>query len=474
LKSTGVCVKTTSIRTVIYMESVGTKIIATVGPACSNLETLHALVKAGADGFRINCSHTKPGEISTLVKLLKTAGAGFIIADLQGPKLRILEPVKARAGDRVIFGEGGVKLSHKVFKVGSGVVSFKDGSIFGNLLGVKDGGYEIEFTGGADLPKGSAIHLPGAVLEGGCVGEKDEADLEEAVSAGVEWVALSYVSDAEDAKKGYDLVNKRCGVIAKIEKASALEDLRNINKVVDAVMIARGDLGVELDYSKVPSAQREIFNQCRKDGVPVVCATEMLGSMVSEPRPTRAEVGDVEGVVRNEYDALVLTAETAMGKDPVAVVRAAARIREVAEDERRSTTDGTRLLNNRRVFENRGDTVLASAAVEVADSIKAEAIVALTSTGHTAKLVARARPRTMVYAVSFNPEVARRAGLYYGVVPMLETRGATIEESSDLVLKKLKKSGKIKTGDTVVFIGSRTGPEQDADVVMIRTVSSKH
>lgn len=436
---------------------IGTKIIATIGPASRDRQTLANLVAAGVDGFRINCSHTPREAIEGIVRDVRSVGNSFVMADLAGLKLRTREKLAARAGREVVISYD--TLNHRVSSVKVGAeVAFGDGTNRGKVVWVNDTQCGVAVEEDLELSVGGAIHLSEAHISGSCMEEHDRADMEAAIAAGCDWIALSYVRDGEDAAGAVALVAGRAGVIAKIERVSAIDDLAGICDHVDAIMIARGDLGVDMSYARVPAAQRSIYRYCRSRGVPVVCATEMMQSMITSTRPTRAEVGDVEAVIRYGYDAILLTAETAMGKHPVLVVQTAAEIRSVAEPNvAREPSD---LVET--------DVEVATAAVALADRTKASAIVALTSTGRTAKIVVGARPTSPVYAVSDSPEIARRVGLYHGVRPFVAPRHGGVEESGAGILRALVAAGEITSGDVCILVGSRVGPDQDADVVMIR------
>lgn len=440
-------------------DEIGTKIIATVGPRCRDVHVLAEMVRAGVNGFRINCSHTKADEIQALVRDLRSCGAGFIMADLAGPKLRCETKIEARAGETIELGSRTHPLNNEVEGVVVGaVVSFGDGNVAGRVVRSEGGRILVELEADLRTNSGAAVHIAGSSLVGGCIGEADLVMLEAAVASGVDWVALSYVKNGEDARRAAGLVAGRAGVIAKIERQSAYEDLAAICESVEAVMVARGDLGVELDYVQVPKVQREIFEYCRDAGMPVVCATEMLGSMLTAERPTRAEVSDVESTMRAGYDAIVLTAETAMGRDPVKVIEVAARIKSATE-----TGGGLRAGEP-----GADDEVLADAAVRAAESTGAEAIVVLTSTGHTARLVAGRRHKGRVYAAADKETVARKISLYYGITSFITGRDGGVESSSGGILAALVNGGLLSSGAKCVLIGSRLGPEQDADLVMIR------
>lgn len=436
---------------------IGTKIIATIGPASRSRQTLAALVAAGADGFRINCSHTPREAIEEIVRDVRSVGNSFIMADLAGLKLRTRDRLTAKKGGVLTISYAA--LNHRIseVKIGAEVV-FGDGTNRGKVLWVSDTQCGVEAEEELDLPAGGAVHLSGAQISGSCMEDHDRADMEAAIAAGCDWIALSYVRDGADAASAVAAIGGRAGVIAKIERVSAIEDLAGICNHVDAIMIARGDLGVDMPYARVPAAQRSIYRYCRSRGIPVVCATEMMQSMITSTRPTRAEVGDVEAVMRYGYDAILLTAETAIGKHPELVVQTAAEIRSVAEPNiAREVGDD---------YET--DVEVAKAAVALADRTGAAAIVALTSTGRTAKIVAGARPASPVYAVSDSPEIARRVGLYHGIIPFVAPRHGGVEESGAGILRALVAAGKIPYGAVCILVGSRVGPDQDADVVMIR------
>jgi len=437
---------------------IGTKIVATIGPASRSKTTIASLVKAGVDGFRINCSHTKPAEISEIVADIRSCGEVFVIADLAGLKLRNRAAMRGATGATIEIAR--VDLTHRVGNIAVGArILFGDGTVGGEVLSSGEDKFTVRLDDTIEMPAMSAVHVAGAEIEGSCLENPDRAAMEAAIAAGCEWVALSYVRDGEDAAKAVREIDGRAGVIAKIECTSAIEDLEAICDQVDAVMVARGDLGVDLPYTLVPAAQRSIYRTCRKLGVPVVCATEMMQSMTTSTRPTRAEVGDVEAVIRYGYDAIVFTAETAVGDHPVLVVETATAIRAVCESNRTGEKTAGRGV----------DGALAIAAAAFADEIGAEAIVAITATGHTAKLISSARPETKILAVSEDPAVARKISLYHGISAHVARRHGGVEESGSSVLRSLVEAGAVSEGGACVLLGSRVGPDHDADVVMVRS-----
>jgi len=437
---------------------IGTKIVATIGPASRSRTTIAALVQAGVDGFRINCSHTKPAEIAGIVADIRSCGEAFVIADLAGLKLRNRAPMRGEAGATIAIAHG--ELTHRVGSIAPGArISFGDGTVGGEVLSSEAETFTVRLDDTIEMPAMSAVHVAGAEIEGSCMEDPDRAAMEAAIAAGCEWIALSYVRDGEDAAKAAKEIAGRAGVIAKIERTSAIDDLEAICEHVDAVMIARGDLGVDLPYTLVPAAQRSIYRTCRKLGVPVVCATEMMQSMITSTRPTRAEVGDVEAVIRYGYDAIVFTAETAMGDHPVLVAQTASAIRSVCEANRAGEKTAGKGV----------DGALAIAAAAFADEIGAEAIIAITATGHTAKLISSARPETKILAVSEDPAVARKISLYHGISAHVTRRHGGVEESGSAILRALVEAGAVREGGACVLLGSRVGPDHDADVVMVRS-----
>lgn len=448
----------TTVPTVIQKAAagIGTKIVATIGPASRSKTTIAELITAGVDGFRINCSHTKPAEIAGIVADIRSCGEVFVIADLAGLKLRNRAAMRGKAGDTIEIEWG--NLTHRVETVAPGArTSFGDGTFGGEVVSSGESGFTVLLDDTIEMPEMSALHVAGVGIEGCCMEDPDRAAMEAAVAAGCEWIALSYVRDGADAAKAVEAIAGRAGVIAKIERTSALEDLEAICGQVDAVMIARGDLGVDLPYTLVPSAQRSIYSTCQKLGVPVLCATEMMQSMITATRPTRAEVGDVEAVIRYGYDAIVFTAETAIGSHPVLVARTASAIRSVCEP-----------CKTEEVALSVGvDGALAIAAAAFADDIKAEAIVAITATGHIARLVSRARPGTKILAVTADPAVARKISLYHGISARVVRGGGGVEESGPALLRKLIEDGSVCDGGACVLIGSRVGVGHDADIVMV-------
>jgi pyruvate kinase len=420
------------------------KIIATVGPASSSPERLRALFLAGADVFRLNFSHGSRDDHAAVYNhiraLEKEVGRPIgILQDLQGPKIRIGTltggAVALEAGDIVTFvqsrdegGKDAVPLPHpEVF----------DAVLPGDHLLIDDGRIRLEITGctdqrieakalvGGTLSNRKGVNLPGTVLPLSPLTAKDRADLEFGLGLGVDWVALSFVQKPSDLIEARGLINDRAGLMAKIEKPSALEQIADIVRLADAIMVARGDLGVEIPPEEVPGRQKELVRACRLAVKPVVIATQMLDSMIGAPAPTRAEASDVATAVYDGADAVMLSAETASGKYPVEAVEMMNRI--IATTERHKTYRSIVSALQPDV-DSTPPHAVAAAAADLADAVKAAAIVAFTSSGTTAARIARKRPEVQILATTPNPQVARQLCLLWGAHSVVSDEIHTYEE----------------------------------------------
>jgi pyruvate kinase len=407
------------------------KILATLGPASSSAEMIEKLFEAGVDVFRINMSHTSHellrelhGRIRALeVKLNRPIG---ILADLQGPKIRIdtfvEKEVVIKAGDTFVFdtdpkpGDATrVHLPHPEIFVAAKT---------GDCLLLNDGRLRVEITKasktrletkviyGGVLSARKGVNLPDTEIPIPALTEKDRADLEAAASLGVDWIALSFVQRAEDVAEAQKLVQRRAGVMAKIEKPQALTVLDAILRISDGIMVARGDLGVELPIEAVPARQKMITRAARRFGKPVVVATQMLESMVTEPVPTRAEVSDVATAVYEGADAVMLSAESATGKWPEKAVQTMDRVAQNVEND----TYYEGIIHAQRTDpESTIADAISAAARSVAETIRVPAIVCYTGSGQTGIRVARERPNMPILALTPIPQTARRLSLVWGM-----------------------------------------------------------
>jgi len=407
------------------------KIVATLGPASSEPEMIKRLFQAGADVFRINMSHTNHAMLATLVANIRAVEAEIgrpigILADLQGPKLR----VGAMAGGGVDLVVGSsvtidldpspgdahhLTLPHKeifaVLKPG-GQLLIDDGRLRLRIETVSGDSVTAKVEIGGRLTDRKGVNVPDAVLPIAALSPKDRADLDRALEHGVDWIALSFVQRPEDVAEARKIVAGRAGVLSKIEKPAALDRLDEIIELSDAVMVARGDLGVELPIEEVPRRQKQITRAARAAGKPVVIATQMLESMISSPMPTRAEVSDVATAVFDGADAVMLSAESASGKYPVEAVEMMDRVARSIEgdDHYRTFIDAQRTEPEATTAD-----AITAASRQVAHTVKAAAIVCWTSSGSTALRASRERPSVPVVVLTPIEATGRKLAIAWGL-----------------------------------------------------------
>ena len=448
-----------------------TRIVATIGPGSSHAEMLERLFHAGVDVFRINFSHGSHADHAASIRGIRALEARVgraigILADLQGPKLRVGVfadgRVTLRAGERFRLDldeapgdQRRCRLPHtEIIDVGRPGASLllDDGKLRLRIVDTGPDYLETEVVVGGTLSNRKGVNVPELVLPIPALTAKDREDLSFALHQGADIVALSFVQRPEDVAEVRDIVGGRAWVLAKIEKPQALTCLNEIVRVSDAIMVARGDLGVELPAEDVPLEQKRIVRAARMQGKPVVVATQMLESMVSSPTPTRAEASDVATAVYDGGDAVMLSAETAVGAHPIEAVSIMDRIiRRVERDPACAA-----LIHASRPPAEHGDTAdaIAAAVTQVAENIDAAAIVAYTLSGKSALRIARERPASPILVIAGKPEAARRLALLWGVHPMaLEqsnpatTMGDVARRSVDIV----KRVGLADAGDRIVI-----------------------
>ena len=407
------------------------KIVATLGPASSTPELIEALFLAGADVFRINMSHTSHELLSNYCTAIRAIESRLnrpiaILADLQGPKLRIGtfadNEVRVSAGDTFVFDEnpapgdrGRVQLPHReIFagiKPGHNIL-LNDGRVRVEVVSVGPSRIETKVIFGGVLSARKGINLPDTILPLAALTPKDRSDLEFAASIGVDWIALSFVQRADDVAEARKLIRGRAGVMAKIEKPSALSVLPEVLEQSDGIMIARGDLGVELPLEEVPGRQKQITRAARRAGRPVIVATQMLESMIHDPVPTRAEVSDVATAVFEGADAIMLSAESAAGAWPEKAVSTMDRIARAVERDPHYLG----IIHAQRTDpELTASDAISHAARTVAETLKLAAIVCYTSSGSTGLRAARERPEAPIIALTPNPSTGRRLALVWGL-----------------------------------------------------------
>jgi len=456
------------------------KIVATIGPACRDLGTMEKMIDAGMDVARLNASHAEADEIAEDVDLLRKAASSRgkelgILLDLMGPKVRVGDmkedvelvagqdftltssnvmgdasrasltnpdiPDLLDAGDTVLLDDGAIRL--RVTDSGAGEV----------LCKVEEGGL---------LASQKGVNLPGKKLNLPSLTAKDRDDIELGLELGVDWVALSFVRTRDNVSDLKEFLRGKGGsdlpVMAKIEKPEAVSEIEEIVDVSDAIMVARGDLGVEMPLPEIPMLQKRIIDVAVRYGKPAVTATQMLESMIHNATPTRAEVTDVANAVFDGSDAVMLSGETAVGDYPVQAVRMMCQVVEEAED----MLPYQRWLEERRKWVGEGMVeAVCFAACELALQTHAQAIVAPTESGFTARQVSRFRPRQVILAPTPHKSVARRLALYWGIYPRELGVHGTAEEMFDAAGKVAKAEGLLPQGGVAVIIVGMKDPEEE-------------
>jgi pyruvate kinase len=427
------------------------KIVATLGPASSSPERLRALFDAGVDVFRCNFSHGTHDDHRKLFTAIRRVEADTgrpigILADLQGPKLRLGNFVNGRiqlaAGaefrldlDDHLGDQDRAPLPHpEVFRAlqPGNELLVDDGKVRLRVIDCGPDFAETECLVGGTLSNHKGVNLPHCVLPISAITEKDRADLSFALENGADWVALSFVQRPEDVAEGRKLVGSAAGLMVKLEKPSAIRRLQEIIDLADALMVARGDLGVEMPPEDVPSVQKQVIHACRLAGKPVIVATQMLESMITAPTPTRAEASDVATAVYEGADAVMLSAETAVGEYPIEAVTMMDRIaRRVQSDPLYFASLQTKLLEH----EHTNPDAISAAACQVAATVGAAAIVSFTSSGATALRAARERPAAPILAMTPHLGTARRLALLWGAHCVHST---DIKSFADMVQKAVR------------------------------------
>lgn len=406
------------------------KIVATLGPASNDYEMIRALFEAGADVFRLNMSHGDHSEIAERHKIIRqieedTGRPIAILADLQGPKLRVGTFANGEenlsVGDKFRFdlsdAEGDatrVKLPHpEIFQAleKGATLLVNDGKIRMKVDACGGDFADCTVVAGGQISNRKGVNVPDVVLPLKALSDKDRKDLEFVCELGVEWLALSFVQRVEDVYEARALANGRAAVLSKIEKPAAVTAFDEILKVSDGIMVARGDLGVELPVQNVPPIQKQLVRKCRAAAKPVIVATQMLESMIDSPMPTRAEVSDVATAIYEGTDAIMLSAESAAGDFPIEAVQT---MNNVAVEVESDPTYPTILEASRTADRASVADAIVAAAREIAETTDIKAIACFTASGRTATLTARERPRVPIIALTPNIETARRLCLTWG------------------------------------------------------------
>lgn len=448
-----------------------TKIVATLGPVTDDPQTMRAILQAGVDVVRINFSHGGADDHRKRVEHARAAAKELgksvgVLGDLQGPKIRIDRfrdgPIELAEGqiftldaslDRDDGNAEQVGITYKALPqdVSAGdILLLDDGAISLQVTSVKGSAIRCKVLLGGKLSNNKGINRKGGGLSAGALTEKDFADIELAAALDVDYLAVSFPRDAADvdeARQRFEKAGGIGGIVSKIERAEAITNLDEIMAVSDAVMVARGDLGVEIGDEELPAVQKQIIHAARDCNKVVITATQMMESMISSPVPTRAEVMDVANAMMDGTDAVMLSAETATGKYPVKVVEAMARICLGAEKQRATMTSRHRLDAR---FQ-RMDEAIAMACMYTANHLPTRAIIALTESGSSALWMSRIRSGIPVYAFTRHEKTRSRVTLYRGVYPVTfdvvaEGRDDVVEAAS----QRLQKAGKVKPGDVII------------------------
>ena len=446
-----------------------TKIVATLGPATAGPRVVDALVAAGVDVLRVNFSHGDHGEHARSIAAAQQAAekAGRFVAilqDLQGPKIR----VGSLPGGRLELHDGAtVTITADAAASGEALIPstyqglaqdvrpgqrllLDDGLLELRVASVTGGTIECEVVHGGVLREGKGINLPDSKISAPAFTEKDAADLRFGLSVGVDMVALSFVRSATDGDEARQVMReegRRVPLLAKIEKPEALAELTAILRRFDGVMVARGDLGVEMAPELVPAIQKRIIDAANEIGKPVITATQMLESMTHSPRPTRAEASDVANAVLDGTDAVMLSGETAVGRYPVETVRTMARIALEAE------AIAAPAPPRRRARISQAHAV-CHGAVALADEVGALALAAFTSSGRTVQILSKLRPAAPIFAFCGNPAVARRLALWRGVVPLAVALGRHTDQTAQIIGTELRRRGFLDPGADAVIVGA--------------------
>lgn len=468
-----------------------TKIVATVGPGCANPETLRQMILAGANTFRLNFSHGDHDVHLRSIRLIRQVENELnqpigILQDLQGPKIRLGKfpcgSIELQEGDRYILTSREVECNQEI-----GCISYENLAeevpINARIL-IDDGRVEMvvkeidldkkdlhcQVVVGGVLSSNKGVNFPNVYLSVKALTDKDKKDLMFGLDQRVDWVALSFVRNPQDVLEIKDLISsagKSTPVIAKIEKHEAIEQMEEILSLCDGVMVARGDLGVELPAEDVPILQKRLIRTANRLGIPIITATQMLDSMVNSQSPTRAEVSDVANAILDGTDAVMLSNETAVGKYPIQAVATMAKIAHRIEEEREKIV--APYSDN---FDNESiSTAIAGAVSQIAKKLNASAIMTLTKTGATARNVSKFRPRTPIFAITPHVSVSRQLQLVWGVKPLLLLDLPGLRQVFQAAINVAREKGFLHDGNLVVMTaGTLQGVAGSTDLIKVEIV----
>jgi pyruvate kinase len=464
-----------------------TKIICTLGPSVDSREKIRALIDAGMNVARLNCGHgdwqSKAKWVEWIRELSPKMAPVAVLADLQGPKFRIGDlkggEMEIAAGQNLTIGQGDVDIPIqqdeilREMEAGNRVI-LGDGELELKIVSGKLPVFRAHALNSATIRNRKGITLVDKVFKTPALTSKDVEDAREAVAIGVDYVALSYIKDAADVRelrRVLDRLDSGIAICAKIETREAIKDLDNILKVADVVMVARGDMGLQIDIEEVPLMQKKIIDQCTWAGKPVITATQMLESMMNNPRPTRAEATDVANAVLDGTDALMLSGETAAGLYPIESVKTMVRIAERAEPYFDHANLERRFQDRLRKEGTNHTDGIAHAVAQLAALTKPAAIVTTTTSGQTPKLVSKFRPKAQILCAAWKERVQRQMALVWGVDTVLVPPPTNTDETIQTALDCLIRQKRLNCGDQVIVTaGVPPGMAGNTNMILIEEV----
>ncbi len=451
-----------------------TKIVATLGPATSTKNIISQLINEGVNVFRVNFSHSTQSEYLRLINIIKELNIELetsvsILADLQGPKLRVGEIennyIQLEVGDIITFvNERCVGTKEHIYM---SYQEFPNDVNVGEFILIDDGKLKLEVIAtnkkdtvkakviyGGPLSSNKGVNLPDTKVSLPCLTDEDISNANFALANGVDWIALSFVRKASDILELKNLIEKSegyAGVIAKIEKPEALREIDKIIDLADGIMVARGDLGVEVPFDEVPMLQIMIVEKCIRRSKPVIIATQIMESMITNFRPTRAEANDVANAVLDRADALMLSGETSVGKYPIETINSMHRI--IVYTESKAFTEDKQNEPMKNTTHFLADSICYN-ATKLATQVGAKAIIVFTHSGYSAIRVSSHRPKSKIYAFSNNRDMLHRLSLIWGIHPFYLKSYDYLENAIPESVKLLKDRKLLKSGDCVVYVGS--------------------
>ena len=467
-----------------------TKIVATIGPATESPENIAKLIKAGATTFRLNFSHGDHSEhqkrIRTIREVSKELGVYIgILQDLQGPKIRLGRfkegPIILKTGETFALTSNQIDCNQEIATVTykrlteevhlASRILLDDGRVEMKVIKIQEETKTLlcEVIVGGVLSNNKGVNFPDVQLSVKALTDKDRKDLQFGLDQGVDWIALSFVRNPQDMKEIKNLIRdqgKDTPVVAKIEKFEAIDQMDALLPLCDGVMVARGDLGVEMPAEEVPLLQKDLIRKANSLGIPIITATQMLDSMAGSPRPTRAEVSDVANAILDGTDAVMLSNETAVGDYPIEAVSTMATIaKRIERDYPQRPIDSH--------LESTIPNAISAAVSSIASQLTAEAILPLTKSGATAHNVSKFRPATPILAITSELSVARRLQLAWGVTPIVISNQESTGKTFEMAIEVSKDKGFLKDGDLVVeTAGTISGVSGSTDLIKVAIVNS--